>query len=149
MYLDSIKALIDRDALLVSNLANTVSYLWYNLEDVSWVGFYLTKGDMLHLGPFMGKPACIKIPFGKGVCGNAASNKSIQLVENVHKYPGHIACDSASNSEIVIPITIDGKCVAVLDLDSERFGRFTKDDADTLSEVCKYLEKECDWSELC
>lgn len=149
MFLEQYKALLDKDATLLSNLANTASYLWYSLENISWVGFYISKGELLHLGPFMGKPACIQIPYGRGVCGNAAKYGKIEIVEDVHKYPGHIACDSASNSELVIPIMVNNKCVAVLDLDSESFGRFTEEDAELLAEVCHYLEQDFDWSKLC
>lgn len=149
MLLKQLDALIEKDALTISNLSNAAALLWEALPDVSWIGFYIAKGDMLHLGPFAGKPACIQIPFGKGVCGTCAANKSTQIVANVHTFPGHIACDSASNSEIVLPIVAEGRLVAVLDADSTQLDRFHAEDAELLEQVCRILVRKCDWNCLC
>ena len=109
----------------IANLANASALIYESLEDLNWAGFYLLEGETLVLGPFQGKPACIEIPLGRGVCGTAAQTGQTQLVPDVHLFPGHIACDSASNSEIVVPLRVDGKVVGVLDLDSPWPGRFT------------------------
>lgn len=112
----------------VANMANAAALIWEALPDLNWAGFYRNVGDELVLGPFQGRPACIRIPFGKGVCGAAASTLEVQRVNDVHAFPGHIACDSASESELVVPIVRDGELVAVLDLDSPRKARFTAED---------------------
>ena len=109
----------------VANMANASALLNQALADINWVGFYLREGERLVLGPFQGKTACIEIPFGRGVCGTAAAKDETQLVKDVHQFPGHIACDCASNSEIVIPIRRAGQVLGVLDLDSPRPGRFS------------------------
>ena len=125
-----------------ANLANAVALLYHTLDGLNWVGFYLLEGDTLVLGPFQGKPACIEIPVGRGVCGTAVAEDKTQLVRDVHQFPGHIACDIASNSEIVVPIHADGKVVGVLDLDSPRIGRFTEEDKAGLEEFARILETE-------
>ena len=109
-------------------MANVSALLWQFLPDLNWAGFYRLVGDELVLGPFQGKPACIRIPMGRGVCGAAAATGETQLVEDVHAFPGHIACDAASASEIVVPILRDGRVVGVLDLDSPKPARFDSDD---------------------
>ena len=119
----------------IANLANASALIYESLEDLNWAGFYLLEGETLVLGPFQGKPACIEIPLGRGVCGTAAQTGQTQLVPDVHLFPGHIACDSASNSEIVVPLRIDGKVVGVLDLDSPWPGRFTVEDQAGLEAV--------------
>ena len=124
----------------VSKLSNAAALLYHSLEDVSWAGFYLTEGDRLVLGPFQGKPACTVISFGKGVCGTAAAEKKTQLVENVHLFSGHIACDSASNSEIVVPIFKEGEVFGVLDIDSTSLSRFTVQDKEGLEAAVKIIE---------
>ena len=111
-----------------ANLANAAALLYHTLDGLNWAGFYLLEGDTLVLGPFQGRPACIEIPVGRGVCGTAVAEGKTQLIPDVHQFPGHIACDSASNSEIVVPIRADGKIVGVLDLDSPYIGRFTEED---------------------
>jgi len=121
-------ALMAAETHLIANLANLSALLFMELEDVNWAGFYLYENNELVLGPFQGLPACIRIPIGRGVCGTAASTLQSQLVTDVHDFPGHIACDAASNSEIVVPIVIDGKLIAVLDIDSPSIGRFDQDD---------------------
>lgn len=115
------------------------------LKDINWVGFYLIKNNELILGPFQGKVACVHIPVGKGVCGTAVSENRTQLVKNVHEFPGHIACDSASNSEIVIPLRSSGKVVGVLDIDSPLIGRFDNIDASELEKIAMVIEEACYW----
>ena len=119
----------------IANLANASALIYESLEDLNWAGFYLLEGETLVLGPFQGKPACIEIPLDRGVCGTAAQTGQTQLVPDVHLFPGHIACDSASNSEIVVPLRVDGKVVGVLDLDSPWPGRFTVEDQAGLEAV--------------
>ena len=113
----------------MANMANISALLWQFLPDLNWAGFYRLIGDELVLGPFQGKPACIRIPVGRGVCGAAAATRETQLVEDVHAFPGHIACDAASESEVVVPVIHDGALVGVIDLDSPRAARFDADDA--------------------
>lgn len=125
----------------MTNLANASALLNEKLEDINWVGFYTVKDRKLVLGPFQGKVACTIIPIGKGVCGTAAETDSTQLVPDVHKFAGHIACDSASNSEIVIPLHRNGTVFGVLDIDSPLFGRFSEEDKAGLEEFAKILEK--------
>ena len=128
-------ALLDGVPHRIANLANASALIYESLEDLNWAGFYLLEGETLVLGPFQGKPACIEIPLGRGVCGTAAQTGQTQLVPDVHLFPGHIACDSASNSEIVVPLRIDGKVAGVLDLDSPWPGRFTVEDQAGLEAV--------------
>ncbi len=125
-----------------ANLANAAALLYHTLDGLNWAGFYLLEGDTLVLGPFQGRPACIEIPVGRGVCGTAVAEGKTQLVPDVHQFPGHIACDSASNSEIVVPIRADGKIVGVLDLDSPHIGCFTGEDRAGLEEFVRILESE-------
>jgi GAF domain-containing protein len=113
----------------IANMANVAALLWEALPDLNWAGFYRTVGDELVLGPFQGRPACIRIPFGKGVCGTAAATRDVQLVADVNAFAGHIACDSASRSELVVPIVATGALVGVLDLDSPHANRFDAEDA--------------------
>ena len=125
----------------VANLANASAAIWQNMEKINWAGFYLMEGGRLVLGPFQGKPACIEIPVGKGVCGTAVQERKTILVEDVHAFPGHIACDGASNSEIVVPIFKDGAVYGVLDIDSPCFARFTAEDQAGLEALVKVLEE--------
>ncbi|PGK07604.1 GAF domain-containing protein [Bacillus anthracis] len=127
-------ALLTGESNVVANLSNASALLNQFLDRVNWVGFYVTEGNQLVLGPFQGMPACVRIPFGRGVCGVAAETKTTQLVADVHQFPGHIACDSASNSEIVVPIIKDGNAIGVLDIDSPEKNRFDEVDQ-------RYLEK--------
>ena len=113
----------------IANMANAAALIWQYLPDLNWAGFYRVVAGELVLGPFQGKAACIRIPFGKGVCGTAAATGTTQLVEDVHAFPGHIACDAASRSELVVPILRDGAVIAVLDLDSPEPARFDAEDA--------------------
>ena len=124
----------------IANLANASALLWQELTDINWAGFYLLQKDILVLGPFQGKPACIEIPMGKGVCGTAAATQTTQLVPDVHQFPGHIACDNASNSEIVVPIYKNSSLFGVLDIDSPLFGRFSAKDQAGLEAFVKTLE---------
>jgi len=124
----------------VANLANASALLWQEMEGINWVGFYKMTEGILVLGPFQGKPACIQIPVGRGVCGTAVAEDAIQLVYDVHQFPGHIACDSASNSEIVLPIHVNGEIWGVLDIDSPHIGRFTDTDREGLKKVVSVLE---------
>ncbi len=132
-------ALMAGETSFLATLANTSALLFERLEGVNWAGFYLLEGETLVLGPFQGKIACVRIPVGKGVCGTAASTKSIQRVEDVHAFDGHIACDAASNSEIVLPLTVNGELIGVLDIDSTEFGRFTPEDQLGLSQLVTQL----------
>ncbi|MBE6647731.1 MAG: GAF domain-containing protein [Ruminococcaceae bacterium] len=129
----------------VANLANASALLYDKLEGINWAGFYLYNGEKLVLNAFQGKPACIEIPMGKGVCGKAAETLKTTVVPNVHEFPGHIACDSASNSEIVVPLIVGGELFGVLDIDSPHFDRFSDDDRVGLEEfaniLCNRLEK--------
>lgn len=124
----------------VTVLSNAAALLWESLEDINWAGFYLMKDDRLLLGPFQGKTACTVIEVGKGVCGTAVAEDRTQLVKDVHEFPGHIACDSASNSEIVVPIHAGGEVSGVLDIDSPEFGRFTEEDKAGLEAFVRVLE---------
>ena len=124
----------------ITILSNAAALLWDSLEDINWAGFYLVRGGRLELGPFQGKTACTVIEFGKGVCGTAVAEDRTQLVMDVHEFPGHIACDSASNSEIVVPIHVGGAICGVLDIDSPLIGRFTEEDRAGLEEFVRILE---------
>ncbi len=126
----------------VANLANAAALLYQTVEDLNWAGFYLLENDILVLGPFQGKPACIEIPVGRGVCGTAVAEDRTLLVHDVHQFPGHIACDNASNSEIVVPIHAGGQVIGVLDLDSPHIGRFTDEDRAGLEGSVGVLEAE-------
>lgn len=132
--------LVDNVPHLTANLANASALLNSALKDINWVGFYFLEKDTLILGPFQGNPACVEIKVGNGVCGTAVSKNEIQLVKNVHEFPGHIACDSASNSEIVLPIHQNGNVIGVLDIDSPLLGRFDEEDQTGLAEIVKILE---------
>ncbi|WP_395343082.1 GAF domain-containing protein [Ningiella sp. W23] len=134
------KSLIAGEYDWVANLANLSALLFNNLDDVNWAGFYLIKDDELVLGPFQGQVACIRIALGRGVCGTAAQSKQTLLVDDVHQFAGHIACDAASNSEIVIPIQLNGLVIAVLDIDSPSLARFTSEDQLGLEAIVKELE---------
>ena len=125
----------------IANLANASALLYQTLDNLNWAGFYLMENGQLVLGPFQGKTACIEIPVGRGVCGTAVARGETILVKNVHEFPGHIACDSASNSEIVVPIRKNGEIIGVLDIDSPLLGRFTEDDQAGLEEFVCILEK--------
>ena len=139
---DKLTAMMEGVPYQTANLANASALLWQELEDINWVGFYQLHQGKLVLGPFQGKPACIEIPVGKGVCGRAAAENKVQRVEDVHAFPGHIACDSASNSEIVLPLYCRGEIWGVLDIDSPSFGRFTREDAQWLEEISAIISNK-------
>ena len=137
-----LQALIQGVPHPIANLANAAALLAEHLDRINWAGFYLLEGEILVLGPFWGKPACIEIPVGRGVCGSAVARRETILVEDVQQFPGHIACDSASNSEIVIPLYRDGQIIGVLDIDSPEFGRFTPEDQIGLEAFAAILQRE-------
>jgi L-methionine (R)-S-oxide reductase len=130
---------------LIANAANFAALIFHSLPDLNWAGFYFLKNDELVLGPFQGKPACVRIAVGQGVCGAAARSRVATIVPNVHEFPGHIACDSASNSEIVIPLMQGERLLGVLDLDSPLFGRFDDEDAIGLSRLASGLVESSEW----
>lgn len=142
---EQMDALTGTQSRPIPNLANASALLWQMLPDLNWVGFYLMEDGALYLGPFQGKTACIRISLGQGVCGNAAQKDQVLRVDDVHQFEGHIACDSASNSEIVLPIHDGNDVIAVLDIDSPLVGRFSEEDEEGLKEVVKVLEKNCIW----
>ena len=135
------EGLIDGVPHLIANLANISALIYTTLEQLNWAGFYLAEGGKLVLGPFQGRPACIEIPWGRGVCGTAAAQDATQLVPDVHAFPGHIACDCASRSEIVVPLHGGGEVIGVLDIDSPVEARFSEEDRAGLEALCAVLEK--------
>lgn len=137
----NLSAITDKVPYETANLANASALLWEHLPDLNWAGFYKMIGGKLVLGPFQGKTACIEIEVGRGVCGTAVAENKTQLVYDVHQFPGHIACDCASNSEIVVPIYTEEKIWGVLDIDSPIIGRFSEEDKNGLEEFVKVLEK--------
>ncbi|HIF9203533.1 TPA: GAF domain-containing protein [Photobacterium damselae] len=134
-------ALIEGEKDLIANISNISALLNMELEDINWVGFYLLKDDQLVLGPFQGKPACVRILVGRGVCGTAVSEKKVQRVADVHAFPGHIACDAVSNSEIVLPLIVSGEVIGVLDIDSPSLSRFDQNDELGLIYFIEELQK--------
>lgn len=142
---EQMDALTGTQSRPIPNLANASALLWQILPDLNWAGFYLMEDRALYLGPFQGKTACIRIPLGQGVCGTAAQKDQVLRVYDVHEFEGHIACDSASNSEIVLPIHDGDDVIAVLDIDSPLVGRFSEEDEEGLKEIVKVLEKNCIW----
>jgi GAF domain-containing protein len=129
-------ALTEGEPDALANTSNFVALLWNALEDINWLGVYVLRGDELVLGPFQGKPACVRIPVGNGVCGTAAATGETQRVADVHAFPGHIACDAASESELVVPLVVDGRLVGVLDIDSPRLDRFGEADQAGIESLC-------------
>ena len=142
LLISQLKSLLSKNDNLISNLSNCIAAIKDVFDKVSWVGFYLFDGEKLYLGPFQGKVACTTIEMGKGVCGTAASRKESIIVTDVHKFPGHIACDSGSRSEIVVPILRRDSLIGVLDLDSYDFNSFDETDKKYLEEICKFLSDE-------
>ena len=136
---ESLAALVEGESDFVANAANTAALLFTTIPDVNWAGFYITKGTELVLGPFQGKPACVRIPFGRGVCGIAAETGETVVVPDVSDFPGHIVCDPASRSEVVVPLVSWGRVVGVLDLDSALPNRFDEEDVDGLESVAAIL----------
>jgi len=140
-----LSSLLAGECDLIANAANFASVIFHALPDLNWAGFYFLKSDELVLGPFQGQPACVRIPVGQGVCGTAAAKRVTTIVPNVHEFPGHIACDSASNSEIVVPLLKDERLIGVLDLDSPIIGRFDDEDAIGLDGLVSILIESSKW----
>jgi GAF domain-containing protein len=134
-----LQGLIAGERDLIANLANSAALLYHSLPELNWAGFYLLKDGELVVGPFQGKPACVRIAMGKGVCGTAAAQRATQVVRDVHEFPGHIACDAASNSEIVVPMIRGGELIGVLDLDSPQLARFDEEDRKGLEQFVAAL----------
>ena len=147
LLLEQAHALTQGISQPIANLANIAALLWQGLPEINWCGFYLIDGGSLLLGPFCGLPACIRIPLGRGVCGTAARLDVAQRVHDVHAFPGHIACDGASNAEIVLPIHHDGRVVGVLDIDSPTVGRFDETDQRKLQELVELIEHCCNFAD--
>ena len=145
MILQQAEEIINAEPWYVAAMSNLSSLIMESLSDLNWAGFYLFRDRKLVVGPFQGKPACIHIPVGRGVCGTAVAEDRIQVVPDVHLFPGHIACDCASESEIVIPIHQDGKIIAVLDIDSPVKNRFSAEDSAMLSELVRLMEQKLCW----
>jgi GAF domain-containing protein len=137
----ALESLISGEPDPIANMANASALIFETLPDVNWVGFYRNVGGELIVGPFQGRPACIRIPFGSGVCGAAAATRQVQRIEDVHAFPGHIACDSASNSEIVVPLIRDGDLIGVLDIDSPKTGRFSEEDESGVVKLGEILSR--------
>lgn len=146
MLTKQLKSLIEDEHHLIAILSNTSALINDHLDQVNWVGFYLIEDNELILGPFQGHPACVHIEIGKGVCGTAVSEDATQRVSDVHQFPGHIACDANSKSEIVIPIHVNDKIIGVLDIDAPIKDRFTWDDQESLEQVVQILEKQLNQS---
>lgn len=140
-----LRSLLEDERDLIANAANLSSLLYHSLPDLNWTGFYFLKGDELVLGPFQGKPACVRIGLGSGVCGTSAKRRETIMVDNVHDFPGHIACDSDSNSEIVVPLVLGERLVGVLDLDSPSLSRFDEEDAAGLNELVQIFMNATDF----
>ena len=140
LLIRQLEALINGVPYPIANMANAAALLWHTLPDINWAGFYLLEGDKLILGPFQGKTACVEISVGKGVCGTAVAASATQLVPDVHAFPGHIACDCASNSELVIPLRRNDRIIGVLDIDSPLIGRFTEADKSGLEAFVAILQ---------
>ncbi len=139
-----LEALLSGERDFIANAAQFSAFVYQELEGLNWAGFYLVKDDELVLGPFQGKVACVRIAFGRGVCGAAAASRQTQRVEDVHAFPGHIACDSASNSELVVPLIKEGRLIGVLDLDSPRVGRFSEADQRGIEALAEVLLRASD-----
>ncbi|MEG0899418.1 MAG: GAF domain-containing protein [Oscillospiraceae bacterium] len=145
LLLRQLLALTEGEKHIIPNLANAAALIYNALNEINWAGFYLMTDGYLLLGPFQGKTACVKIPVGRGVCGTAVSENQTQLIADVHQFRGHIPCDGASNSEIVIPIRAKNEIIGVLDIDSPLIGRFDEEDKKGLESLAKILESACEW----
>ena len=143
-----VNSLFENEADMTANMANMSALLFSELKDINWAGFYIRKGDELVLGPFQGKLACVRLPMGKGVCGTSAAKNETLVVDNVHEFPGHIACDVESNSEIVIPVSKNNQVIAVLDIDSASFNRFKDEDKTGLEILLASFINHTDFSIL-
>lgn len=138
-----LEALLHGESDVIANAANTAALLFQTMLDLNWAGFYLMRGDELVLGPFQGKPACVRIPVGRGVCGAAVAERRSMLVADVHAFPGHIACDAASRSELVVPLIAAGEVIGVIDLDSPSPGRFDRDDQAGIERIAAIYLAAC------
>ncbi len=143
--LTDVNSLLEEDAPALSNLSNFISLINHAFPKISWIGYYFAKDGFLYLGPFQGKVACTKIKIGNGVCGTSAQQRKTVVVEDVHKFPGHIACDSGSNSEIVLPIVQNSELIGVLDLDSYQYSAFNETDKKYLEKLIKLLVDKVDF----
>jgi L-methionine (R)-S-oxide reductase len=139
-----LESLLEAERDFIANAAQFSAFLFNQLDDLNWAGFYLNRNEELVLGPFQGQIACVRIPFGRGVCGTAAQTRTTQRVEDVHAFAGHIACDSASNSELVVPLVKDGRLIGVLDLDSPSIGRFSEEDQAGIEQLAAIFLKSTD-----
>ncbi len=145
LFLKQAEEIMNAEPWYVAAMSNLSALMMQSLEELNWAGFYLVRDGMLVVGPFQGKPACIRIPAGKGVCGTAVAQDRIQVVPDVHQFPGHIACDSASESEVVVPIHHGGRVAAVLDIDSPVRGRFNEKNTAVLGELVRRMEEKISW----
>ncbi|HPG92115.1 MAG TPA: GAF domain-containing protein [Clostridia bacterium] len=141
-------SLLEDERHFMPNIANTCALIYGNLSNINWCGFYFVIGGELVLSSFQGKPACMRIPLSKGVCGTAASQNKTMVVDDVHKFSGHIACDCESKSEIVVPIRYNNKVIGVFDVDSPIYNRFTNNEKIFFEKICKYLETSCDFDNI-
>ncbi len=148
MNTGNLESLLDHEDCTISNLANSSAFLYDILDDINWLGFYIVSKNKLILGPFQGKPACVNIPIGKGVCGTAVLKNKVIVVDNVDNFPGHIVCDCKSKSEIVIPIYYNNEIVAILDVDSPILNRFNEKDSLLLIKACSIIENKCKWYDI-
>ncbi len=144
----SLEALIGDEPDSLANLANAAALIWEALPGINWAGFYILRGSELVLGPFQGRPACVRIAMGKGVCGTAAAKRETLVVPDVNAFPGHIACDAASRSEIVVPLVANGKLAGVLDVDAPKENRFDEEDRKGLQNVARILIPRVNWNEI-
>lgn len=144
---EQLQEVLEGETHWIPNLSNAAALMWHVLDDINWAGFYIARGNKLYLGPFQGMPACTGIEFGSGVCGTAAATQTTQIVPNVHEFPGHIACDGETNSEIVVPLVHNGVVVGVLDIDSPSLNRFDEEDAKGLAIFAELVTKSVNWSE--
>jgi L-methionine (R)-S-oxide reductase len=145
LFVAQVRSVLEGERDWLANLAQFAALAWQSVPGLNWAGFYLARGEELVLGPFQGKIACVRIPFARGVCGACARTREVQLVEDVHAFPGHIACDSASNSELVLPVLVGGRLVGVFDLDSPRRARFDAEDARGFAAAVAVLAAGTDW----
>jgi GAF domain-containing protein len=145
LFVAQARSLLEGERDWIANLSQFAALAWQAVPGLNWAGFYLARGEELVVGPFQGKVACVRIPFARGVCGACARTREIQLVEDVHAFPGHIACDSASNSELVLPLVAGGRLLGVFDLDSPRPARFDADDARGFAAALEVLAAATDW----
>jgi GAF domain-containing protein len=146
LFAAQVRSVLAGERDLLANLAQFSALVFQSVPGLNWAGFYRARGEELVVGPFQGKIACVRIPFSRGVCGACARTREIQLVEDVHAFPGHIACDSASNSELVLPVVVDGRLVAVFDLDSPSTARFDAEDARGFAAALEILAAGTDWA---